>query len=172
MPTQGDLAHLLPKSHRQPRISYNTAVEEAVCFGWIDSQQKGIDEERFAQRFSPRKPGSNWSETNRVRLRNLIAEGKMTPAGLAAAQGVLIDEPSKYRRISRAALKVDELTWQNFRGFSRTISHPCGLHRNRAQPAEEFTKRLNHLVRLTAKKKMFGYVRELTDKRSTHVSRH
>ena len=59
---------------------------------WIDSQQKGIDEERFAQRFSPRKPGSNWSVSNRVRLRNLIAADKMTPAGLAAAQGVVIDE--------------------------------------------------------------------------------
>ena len=110
------------KATGKPRVSYNTAVEEALCFGWIDSQQKGIDEERFAQRFSPRKPGSNWSETNRVRLRNLIAADKMTPAGLAAAQGVLIGEPFTIPPDIEAALKVDEPTWQTFEASPRTIS--------------------------------------------------
>ena len=153
------------KATGKPRVSYNTAVEEALCFGWIDSQQKGIDEERFAQRFSPRKPGSNWSETNRVRLRNLIAEGKMTPAGLAAAQGVLLDEPFEIPPDIEAALKVDEPTWQNFRGFSQDYQRirVAFIETARNRP-EEFTKRLNHLVRMTAKNKMFGYVRELTDK--------
>ena len=153
------------KATGKPRVSYNAAVEEAVCFGWIDSQQKGIDEERFAQRFSPRKPGSNWSETNRVRLRNLIAEGKMTPAGLAAAQGVLIDEPFEIPPDIEAALKVDELTWQNFRGFSQDYQRirVAFIETARNRP-EEFKKRLNQLVRLTAKNKMFGYVKELTDK--------
>lgn len=64
-------------------ISYNDAVEEALCFGWIDSIEKGIDGERFAQRFTPRKPKSKWSETNKERVKKLIKEGKMTKAGLA-----------------------------------------------------------------------------------------
>jgi uncharacterized protein YdeI (YjbR/CyaY-like superfamily) len=55
----------------KPRIPYNDAVEEALCYGWIDSQQKGIDEERFAQRFSPRRPKSALSEMNRERIRTV-----------------------------------------------------------------------------------------------------
>lgn len=67
-------------------IHYNDAVEEALCFGWIDSIEKGIDHERIAQRFTPRKSKSQWSETNKERVRRLIKEGKMTPAGLAVLE--------------------------------------------------------------------------------------
>ena len=101
-----------------------------------------------------------------MRLRNLIAAGRMTPAGLAAAHGVLIDEPFEIPPDIEAALKqVDEPTWQNFRGFSQDYQRirVAFIETVRNRP-EKFTKRLNHLVRLTAKNKMFGYVKELTDK--------
>ena len=65
-----------------PRVPYNEAVEEALCFGWIDSIVKRIDEERYMQKFTPRKPGSSWSESNKSRVSHLIQEGKMTPAGM------------------------------------------------------------------------------------------
>lgn len=71
------------KDSGKPRISYNDAVEEALCFGWIDSIEKGTDHERFAQRFTPRKPKSQWSETNKERVKRLIKDGKMTKAGFA-----------------------------------------------------------------------------------------
>lgn len=64
-------------------IPYNDAVEEALCFGWIDSIEKRVDEERYAQRFTPRKPRSQWSEMNKERVKRLIKLDKMTPAGLA-----------------------------------------------------------------------------------------
>jgi len=64
-------------------ISYEDAVEEALCFGWIDSSVRRIDDERYAQRFSPRKRKSAWSDSNIQRVRKLIREGRMTPAGLA-----------------------------------------------------------------------------------------
>ncbi|MBA3355771.1 MAG: hypothetical protein H0U18_07500 [Pyrinomonadaceae bacterium] len=58
------------------------AVEEAICFGWIESIGfKSMDAERYATRFSPRRPKSNWTETNKERARRMIAEGKMTEAG-------------------------------------------------------------------------------------------
>jgi len=57
------------------------AMDEAICFGWIDSIEKGIDKERFALRFTPRRTKSNWSKPNIERARRLIAEGKMTKAG-------------------------------------------------------------------------------------------
>lgn len=70
------------KASGKKSISYNDAVEEALCFGWIDSIEKSLDSERFAGRFTPRKPNSNWSKSNRERVKRLIREGKMTEAGL------------------------------------------------------------------------------------------
>ena len=73
----------------KPRIPYNGTVEEALCYGWIDSTVKKTDEDRFAQRFTPRKAGSPWSEMNKERVRRLMNQGKMTPAGLAKVGGFL-----------------------------------------------------------------------------------
>ena len=71
------------KATGKPSLPYVEAVEEAICFGWIDSFEKGMDAERFATRFSPRKPRSNWTETNKERARTMIAAGRMTDAGRA-----------------------------------------------------------------------------------------
>ena len=69
------------KSTGKPTVSYNDSVEEALCFGWIDSIEKGVDEERFMSRFTPRKPKSNWSPSNRARAKRLIESGLMTDSG-------------------------------------------------------------------------------------------
>ncbi len=68
----------------KPSISYDDAVEEALCFGWIDSIIKRIDGEMFTRRFSPRKAKSKWSELNKKRARKMIKEALMTKAGFAA----------------------------------------------------------------------------------------
>ncbi|HEY5903728.1 MAG TPA: hypothetical protein VIU39_14345 [Anaerolineales bacterium] len=72
------------KASGKPSLPYLEAVEEAICFGWIDGFEKSMDAERYALRFTPRRPRSNWTETNRQRARSLIAAGRMTAAGLAA----------------------------------------------------------------------------------------
>ena len=72
------------KATKKPSINYVEAVEEALCFGWIDSTEKSMDAERYATRFSPRRLKSNWTEANKERARRLIAEGRMTEAGLAS----------------------------------------------------------------------------------------
>jgi len=69
------------KATKKPSINYVEAVEEAICFGWIDGFEKGMDAERYATRFTPRRPKSNWTNTNKDRARRMIAEGRMTPAG-------------------------------------------------------------------------------------------
>lgn len=69
-----------------PRVEYEEAVEEALCFGWIDSQGSNIDERRSKQYYAPRKPGSGWAATNKARVERLIAEGLMRPAGLEAIE--------------------------------------------------------------------------------------
>src|SRR4026208_1455579 len=71
------------KATKKPSINYVEAVEEALCFGWIDGLEKGMDAERYALRFSPRRPKSNWTNTNKERARKMIAEGRMMPAGRA-----------------------------------------------------------------------------------------
>jgi uncharacterized protein YdeI (YjbR/CyaY-like superfamily) len=67
-----------------PTLSYEDAVQEAICFGWIDSLMKSIDDRFHMQMFTPRKPKSAWSATNKARLAKLMKAGVMTPAGLAA----------------------------------------------------------------------------------------
>jgi uncharacterized protein YdeI (YjbR/CyaY-like superfamily) len=64
-------------------VSYGEAVEEALCFGWIDGRIQSIDSDRHAYRFTPRKPDSGWSELNKRRVAQLVVEGRMTPAGQA-----------------------------------------------------------------------------------------
>ncbi len=72
------------KATKKPSITLMDALEEAICFGWIDSYMKGLDAERYATRFTPRRPRSNWTASNRERAKRLIAEGRMTRAGLDA----------------------------------------------------------------------------------------
>ena len=67
-------------------IKYEEAVEEALCFGWIDSVVKRIDDEKHMQRYTPRKVNSNWSATNKARVTKLIKEGSMTEFGLSAVE--------------------------------------------------------------------------------------
>jgi uncharacterized protein YdeI (YjbR/CyaY-like superfamily) len=71
------------KATKKPSINYVEAVEEAICFGWIDGFEKSMDAERYATRFSPRREKSNWTNTNKDRARRMIAERRMTPAGRA-----------------------------------------------------------------------------------------
>ncbi len=71
------------KTTKKPSIDFVEAVEEAICFGWIDGFEKGLDAERYAIRFSPRRAKSNWTNTNKDRARKMIAEGRMTKAGRA-----------------------------------------------------------------------------------------
>lgn len=67
-------------------LKYEAAVEEALCFGWVDSQGGRLDDERTKLYFAPRKPRSGWAATNKARVARLIAEGRMAPAGLAAIE--------------------------------------------------------------------------------------
>jgi len=83
----------------KPTVSYNDAVEEALCFGWIDSTVKRIDEEKYAQKFTPRKKNSKWSDWNKKRIKKLLAEGTMAPAGLKAIENVdLTIEPKSEQK--------------------------------------------------------------------------
>jgi uncharacterized protein YdeI (YjbR/CyaY-like superfamily) len=74
------------------RLGYGESVEEAICFGWIDSQHNKMDVERFVRRFSPRRRGSRWSQHNRKRALKMLREGLMTEAGFELLPGEVIQE--------------------------------------------------------------------------------
>lgn len=65
------------------RLAYEDSIPDALCYGWIDSVNKPLDDQRTGLLFTPRRPGSGWSRTNKVRIARLLKEGRMQPAGLA-----------------------------------------------------------------------------------------
>jgi uncharacterized protein YdeI (YjbR/CyaY-like superfamily) len=87
---------------KRPSISYEDAVQEALCFGWIDGMLRRIDDESHMIRFTPRKPGSVWAPSNKARVARLIAEGRMRPAGLA-----MVDEAKVRGEWERADQRED-----------------------------------------------------------------
>jgi uncharacterized protein YdeI (YjbR/CyaY-like superfamily) len=82
---------LVKKSSKLPGISYAQALDEALCFGWIDGQTSSLDDDFFIQSFTPRKPRSVWSKRNREFVARLIAEGRMQPGGLAQVDAAKAD---------------------------------------------------------------------------------
>ncbi len=73
------------------RFDYDEAVEEALCFGWVDSKPRKLDDERSMLYFAPRKSGTGWSKPNKIRVEKLIAAGQMSPAGLAKIEAAKKD---------------------------------------------------------------------------------
>jgi uncharacterized protein YdeI (YjbR/CyaY-like superfamily) len=82
---------LLKKGSSANGVTYEEAVLEALCFGWIDSTANPLDEDHYLIRMSRRKPGSGWSLVNKRRIEGLVAEGRLTPAGLAAIEAAKAD---------------------------------------------------------------------------------
>jgi uncharacterized protein YdeI (YjbR/CyaY-like superfamily) len=151
----------------KPRVAYNDAVEEALCYGWIDSIVRTVDKERFAQRFSPRKPRSVLSPMNRERVRRLIANKKMTKAGLAAIAHVFdpeTDDPDHFvvPPDILKAIKKDAETWKHFRSFPDEYKRiRIGYIDGARKRPDEFEKRLRNFLAKTKEGKRFGWVKEM-----------
>jgi uncharacterized protein YdeI (YjbR/CyaY-like superfamily) len=146
------------KNSEKTGLAYNDAVDEALCFGWIDSTVKKIDEATIARRFTPRRPNSPLSEMNKERVRRLIKAGRMTPAGLAAA-GDLSIENFRISEDILKALEADETTWKNYNNFPASYQRirVGWIEGARKRPAE-FEKRLRYFLKMTAMNKRFGMV--------------
>ena len=150
------------KSSNKPRIPYNDAVEEALCHGWIDGIVKRVDDERFAQRFTPRSPKSVLSEMNKERIRRLIKAKMMKPIGLKAVSHAF-DESEKFiiPKDILKALKENKKAWKNFQDF------PEGYRRvrigfiegTRKHGKKVFQKSLQNFIRMTERNKKFGMVK-------------
>ena len=107
------------KQSGKPRIAYESAVEEALCFGWIDGMVKRIDKERYAQRFTPRQAASRWSALNLKRAERLMKQGRMTAAGLAVFDPARRAEtlPRELPHELEKRFKRQTGAWKNFQSF-------------------------------------------------------
>jgi len=140
-----------------PRIPYNDAVEEALCFGWIDSNTKTVDQERYSQRFTPRNPRSKYSQTNKERLRRLTEQGKVMPEVQSKIRDVVAEE-FIFPPDVMAALQANERAWENFQSYSGAYQRIRVAYVDLARKRpEEFEKRLKHLIRMTEQDKQFGF---------------
>ncbi len=141
-----------------PTIPYNDAVEEALCFGWIDSIIKKHGPASRAQRFSPRRPGSPFSEMNKVRLRHLNEAGLLQPASLENVTDI-IDEPFAVPEDILNALRQNDVVWRNFQAFPDSYQRiRIGFIDGARQRPDIFQQRLDYFIRKTAQNKRFGMV--------------
>ncbi len=153
------------KSSGKSRIPYNVAVEEALCYGWIDSIIKKVDENSFAQRFTPRKPTSQLSELNKERIKRLIKQNQMTPMGLKAIQHAFNPKKEKKFIVPKqilAEIKKEPDAWKNFQKMPLwykkiRISY---IGSSEQQEKKIFEKRLNYFIKMTGKNKRFGFLKD------------
>jgi uncharacterized protein YdeI (YjbR/CyaY-like superfamily) len=116
------------KGSGKPSMTWVEAVREALCFGWIDGVRRSLDDERYVNRFTPRRPGSNWSAINVRHVEELIAEGRMTPAGLAAFEARSAKRTGVYSYEQRHEAKLDAAQERRFR------SNPAAWEFFQSQP--------------------------------------
>ena len=138
-------------------VRYIDAVEVALCFGWIDSTMKRIDDGKPVQHFTPRRKRSNWCERNLIRCRRLVKTGEMTPAGLAVAPDL---DPSifVYEDWVLDAIKADKKAWAGYNSFPETyrrIRVDYIQHYRQSNREEEARKALQKFVQSCHDAKMF-----------------
>lgn len=142
-------------------LAYADAVEEELCFGWIDGVVKPIDERQYAQRFTPRRKGSNWSAVNRVRFENMVGVGLMTQAGETVGPHDAAPLPTRWserdpipdfiaRRLKGGARK-------NFQSLSRSYREQYVRWIIEAKQEETRTRRLAKAIEMLARnERIFG----------------
>jgi uncharacterized protein YdeI (YjbR/CyaY-like superfamily) len=155
------------KNSGKPRISYDGAILEALCYGWIDSIAKKINHESFAQRFSPRRSNSVFSQMNKERVRELIKEKKMTKAGLEALAHVFnpkTDEPEKFKipLDILKAIKNNKDAWKYFKKMSPVYQRirVAYIEHQKQRGGDFYKKSLSYFIKMTAQNKRIGFVKE------------
>jgi uncharacterized protein YdeI (YjbR/CyaY-like superfamily) len=148
---------IFQKKHPCKRgITLEEAVEEAICFGWIDGKLRKLDEARYMLRFSPRNPKSVWSKINRERAENLIKTGRMAPIGLVTIEQAKLSGSwsSAYTNRVRDAAPADleealmknESAWANFQKFANSYRNMYIGWINAAKTSETRTRRIQKVV--------------------------
>ena len=150
-------------------MSYEDAVEEALCHGWIDSIIKRIDDARYARKFTPRTDNRNWSDLNKTRIARLIREGRMTEAGLAkvgysnperpparSKRDVAQEKFSVAPPFMERALAANREVWENFQKLAPSHKRNYVAWITMAKREETRRKRLAEAIQLLAANRKLG----------------
>ena len=148
----------------QQSIDYQNALDEALCFGWVDSLVKRLDDRRFARKFTPRREGSRWSDVNRKRYAQLKALGRLQPPGIArpsasrgsAPQPPRLALPSKLPEYIQAALKKHPKALRHFEALPPAERRRYFAWIESAKREETKLRRLKEAIRLLAGGKVLG----------------
>jgi uncharacterized protein YdeI (YjbR/CyaY-like superfamily) len=147
----------------QPSIPYEDSVEEALCFGWIDSLIKRIDEQKYARKFTPRRPGSAWSDTNKRRVAKIIREGRMTAAGLDRIDYPLEEPPPLPVRKELVipewladGLRASPRAWENFKKLPPSHQRRYAGWISNAKKNETRQRRIQAAIGLLEKNERLG----------------
>ena len=145
----------------KPTVSYDEAVEEALCFGWIDSTIKRMDEEKYAQKFTPRNRNSKWSDLNKKRVQKMIAGGWMAPAGLKSIENVdlaIKEKPRKKELILpdyiKEGLAANKKAFEFFNGLSPSRKRMFVQWIDSAKKEETRQRRLQETIRLCSENRL------------------
>lgn len=150
------------KATGKPRFEYDDAVEEALCFGWVDSKPNKLDDERAMLWFAPRKAGTGWSKLNKTRVEKLLQAGLMTPAGLAKIEAAKQDgswtaldavEELTIPADLAEALAMYGAARQHFEAFPRSVKRGILEWISNAKKAETRAKRVEETAQLAAENK-------------------
>jgi uncharacterized protein YdeI (YjbR/CyaY-like superfamily) len=154
------------KHSGRPRISYDDMVEEALCFGWIDSIVKRIDDLKYAQKLTPRKLKSKWSTLNRGRVAKMIKAGRMTQAGLDKISFPIheVESPrTEKRKIELAmpaylerGLRKNKKAWENFKSLAPSHRRNYVGWITSAKQEATRMRRLSEAVKLLEQNKKLG----------------
>lgn len=157
--TEREIWFVFPtKASGEGGVSYNDAVEEALCFGWIDGQAGTLDGTHALRRFTPRRKGSGYSRPNIERLILMDSLGLIHPKILPSVRE-LIDEPFIFPEDITEAIRADEKAWNNYIAFSEPYKRirVAYIEAARKRPAE-FEKRLANFIARTRENKLItGY---------------
>jgi uncharacterized protein YdeI (YjbR/CyaY-like superfamily) len=150
------------KASRKQTVCYEHAVEEALCFGWVDGLKKGLDQECFAFRFTPRKAKSAWSKSNLDRVERLIAAGKMTPAGIAAYRSVgrrdVPPMPTEMPTALEETFRKQRAAWTNYQKFPPGYRRVTAGWVASAKKQETQAKRLEKLIEFSARNERIEFM--------------
>lgn len=157
--TSSEIWFVFPvKASGEKALSYNDAVEEALCFGWIDGKAGTLDENHQLRRFTPRRKGSPYSQPNIERLKWLDAQGLIHP-GIRDSVLPIIEAPFVFPKDIMEEIERDEAAFENYKGFSDSYKRIriAYIDAARNRP-EEFEKRLKNFIDKTKNNKLImGY---------------
>jgi uncharacterized protein YdeI (YjbR/CyaY-like superfamily) len=151
------------KASGRRSLTWSQVVDEALCFGWIDGKAQGIDEHRYRQRLTPRRPNSNWSAVNIAKVAELRAEGRMTPAGEAAFAARREDRSAVYSYAGRheatfedeqeAAFRANAPAWAWFAAQSPSYRAMATFWVVSAKRPETRARRLATLIECSSERR-------------------